>query len=280
MGAAEHGGRLSQPPGSDAQLKRLHVVGCQRSGTTLVAELLATCFENNGHADHELSIFRAPPVKLGLYVSKKPADVKRIEPVLRADPNLFVVNVERDPRAVITSIHRHRPEVYLSDYGDWAKCIEAARRLAHHPNFLTIRYERLVSAPDATQMEIEGRFPFLVRKHKFSEFDRFARPSNAAREALGSVRPVAADRVEAWRQQLPRLKGELLRHPEMVEALIEMGYERDDSWTSVLDGVAPQEQPRRSRFRRFFQQMDQELRYRLKQWRYIARLAGRESRLQ
>src|SRR5690606_35424187 len=84
-------------------LRRLHVVGCPRSGTTLVAELVATCFADVGHDEHELSIFRPAPRTFPVYVSKKPMDVKRVAPLLRADPHLYVIGVHRDPRAVITS---------------------------------------------------------------------------------------------------------------------------------------------------------------------------------
>src|SRR5690606_16659434 len=38
-------------------MPRLHVVGCPRSGTTLLMELLATCFHCQRQNGHELSIF-------------------------------------------------------------------------------------------------------------------------------------------------------------------------------------------------------------------------------
>ena len=115
-------GRASQLTGGRI---RLHVVGCARSGTTLMAELIATCFAGLGHGEHELSIFRPAPAEHRVYVSKKPSDVKRIGPLLRADPDLFVINVHRDPRAVITStLGPGHP--YRIPFENWAKCIRAA----------------------------------------------------------------------------------------------------------------------------------------------------------
>jgi len=269
-------GRASQMTGAGI---RLHVVGCARSGTTLMAELIATCFAGIGHAEHELSIFRPAPAEHRVYVSKKPSDVKRIGPLLRADPDLFVIDVYRDPRAVITStLGPGHP--YRIPFENWAKCIRAARALAGHPRFLDVRYERLVAEPDAVQREIEAWLPFLMQRHPFSQFDRHAQPTSEARSALGGVRAVDAERVARWRAHLPRVKAELLRHPEMATVLIELGYEPDASWTCELDAVAPFDQPRKAGFRRFFRNLDTDLRYLLKQRRYLRALRTRPARYQ
>lgn len=264
---------MNAPARFDAgRTRRLHVVGCPRSGTTLLAELLATGFAHVGHDEHELSIFRPVPGRHTVYVSKKPADVKRIGPLLRADPDLFVVAVHRDPRAVITSVLEAASSRYWMHFDNWARCIRAARALDGHPRFLDVRYERLATEPDAVQSEIAARFTFLRRAHAFSEFERHARPSHAAELALGGVRAVEAQRIERWREHLPRVKAELQRHPEMTRMLIELGYEPDDGWTRALDGVTPYEQPRKARLRRLFADLDADLRYRLKQRRYLRAL--------
>lgn len=253
-------------------LLRLHVVGCPRSGTTLVAELVATCFAEVGHDEHELSIFRAPPRTAPVYVSKKPMDVKRIGPLLRADPHLFVIGVHRDPRAVITSEIAEEGRYRIS-YDRWERCIAAARALAGHPRYLEVEYERLVRDPDAVQADIAARFPFLVRRHAFSEFASHARPSTAAEIALGGVRALDANRNARWQRHLPRVKAELLRHPRMIDVLIELGYEPDAAWTRALDGVAPHDQPGKSTLRRVLEELDASVRYGLKQRRYLRELA-------
>lgn len=254
---------------------RLHVVGCPRSGTTLLAELVATCFRDVGHGEHELSIFRPAPAGHAVYVSKKPADVKRIGPLLRADPDLYVLAVHRDPRAVITSVLEAASSRYWMHFDNWARCVRAARALDGHPRFLDVRYERLATEPDAVQAEIAARFPFLERAHAFSDFARHARPSHEAELALGGVRAVETQRIERWREHLPRVKAELQRHPEMIDMLIELGYEPDASWTRALDGVVPFEQPRKARLRRFLSGLDASFRYALKQRRYLRSLEQR-----
>lgn len=269
---------MQGPPKNEAgRAIRLHVVGCPRSGTTLMAELLASCFAGVGHDEHELSIFRPAPPGHAIYVSKKPADVKRIGPLLRADPDLFVVAVHRDPRAVITSVLEVASSRYWMHFDNWARCIRAARALDGHPRFVDVRYERLATEPDAVQREIVARFAFLRRAHAFSEFERHARPSHAAEMALGGVRAVETQRIERWREHLPRVKAELQRHPEMTRMLIELGYERDDTWTRVLDDVTAYDEPRQARWRLFFENIDASLRYRLKQRRYLRELARRRS---
>lgn len=252
--------------------RRLHVVGCPRSGTTLLAELIATSFADVGHDEHELSIFRPVPQACPVYVSKKPMDVKRVGPLLRADPSLFVIGVHRDPRAVITSEIADEGRYRIS-YDRWERCIDAARALAGHPRYLEVEYERLVRDPDAVQADIAARFPFLVRRHSFSEFARHAQPSERAEIAMGGVRALDPDRNARWRRHLPRVKAELLRHPRMLDVLVELGYEPDAAWTRVLDGVTPHPQPAKSRWRSLFEELDASLRYRRKQRRYLRALA-------
>ena len=253
-------------------LRRLHVVGCPRSGTTLVAELVATCFADVGHDEHELSIFRPAPQTFPVYVSKKPMDVKRIGPLLRADRQLFVIGVHRDPRAVITSEIADEG-FYRISYDRWERCLRAERALAGHPRYLEVEYERLVRDPDAVQADIEARFPFLVRRHAFSEFAHHAQPTTAAEIAMGGVRSLDANRNARWRQHLPRVKAELIRHPRMIDVLIELGYERDASWTRVLDGILPHDQPVKGRWRRVLEELDATVRYGIKQRRYLRELA-------
>ena len=59
------------PCGQGEAVKRLHIVGCPRSGTTLLMELVATCFDSGGYCEHELSIFE--PVEGGgdIYFTKQ-----------------------------------------------------------------------------------------------------------------------------------------------------------------------------------------------------------------
>ena len=103
---------------------RVHVVGCPRSGTTLMTELLRYAYEFAGAADHERSLFDPIPAGLSPYLTKKPADTIRIQRAFTEDENLHVVALVRDPRAVITSVHWSHPDQYFVGF----KTLEVVRR--------------------------------------------------------------------------------------------------------------------------------------------------------
>jgi len=251
-------------------MKRLHVVGCHRSGTTLIFELLTTCFEHEAHCEHEKTVFNPPEDHVNaLYLSKKPSDITHIHRVFRGDPDLYVIYMMRDPRAVVTSVHPSRGDVYFSSFGRWQRYEHAAKPLKGHPRFLEIRYEDLVREPDAVQDRIARRFPFLVKRHAFSEFDKHARTSGPAEISLRGLRPVSDTRLSGWREHLPRLAFQVQRHPSLTAALIEHGYEPDDKWLSILEGVSPREQEYGEKRPPVWQRLETDLRYWLKSRRYL-----------
>jgi hypothetical protein len=228
-------------------------------------------FAIGGRCEREQSLFLEPPEGEGPWVSKKPLDILRLRTVFRRDPSLHVLYLVRDPRSVVASRHAARPERYHSDFSTWAACERAARRLDGHSRFLRIRYERLVEDPDAVQDEIANRFPFLRTKGRFSCFQETATPSRGGLLALGGLREPDRTRIEAWRGDLPRVKAEWLRHPELPRALIEAGYETDERWLAPLDGVDPAPRGGPSQIRTALRDLDRWVRYRVKSWRYLAR---------
>lgn len=219
-------------------MKRLHIVGCPRSGTTLLMELICTCFASDGYCAHESSIFAPPTVPdAGLYFSKQPNDIKQLRHIFFRDDRLFVIYLGRDPRAVITSKHRENPAQYFCNYRVWRECDQAARRYEHHPRFLRLRYEDLVTDPDAVQASIASRFPFLEQQYLFSEYHLHATPSADANRAMNGLREVTPGSLGKWRQHLPRVSEQLHRHPELAEDLIRLGYEKDRQWLDALRGI-------------------------------------------
>ena len=218
-------------------MKRIHITGCPRSGTTLMMELMRTCFQNDGYCEHEMSIFEQPEDHLEVFFSKQPSDIRRIKPLLHADVNLYVINMVRDPRAVITSIHKNFPGMYFCNFRVWNECNQKALQLMRYHRFLQVRYEDLVFAPDHVQNDIQTAFLFLAKEIPFSEYHSFAKPSSDAKTAMGGVRKIASDRIDNWKQHLPRIKFEYEQHPEMVDVLIKLGYESDREWLRQTDHV-------------------------------------------
>ena len=132
-------------------MKRLHIVGCPRSGTTLLMELVSTCFASDGFCEHELSIFEPIEDTADIYFTKQPNDIRQLGHIFGRDEQLFVIYMGRDPRAVITSKHREDPQQYFCNYRVWRECDQAAIGYENHPRFLRLRYEDLVTDADAVE---------------------------------------------------------------------------------------------------------------------------------
>lgn len=217
----------------------MHVVGCPRSGTTLMMEMLATCYEHDRHCEHEETFFTPVDMESGLYISKQPNDVNWIEPAARRDPAAFFIAMIRDPRAVVTSLHSGHKGMYFANYRIWKKAERSISKLTRYPNVMVVRFEALTENPDQVQDRLEQAFPFLVRKRRFSKYHHHASVSSGAERALGGVRPVSGDANTGWEKHLSRLKQQVQRHPELVDDLIRWGYEQDGKWQDILEGVAP-----------------------------------------
>ena len=228
-----------------AVAKRVHIVGCPRSGTTLMLGLIASCFEVDGACELEMSLHREPERPCAVFVSKKPTDVRILAPILRADPDLFAVYLVRDPRAVISSLHPGFPGRWFVTLSAWHECERHARALAGEPRFVTVRYEDLVADPDGVQDALAVALPFLRRRHRFSEFARVAAVSADAARVMHGVRAVSADRVDGWRAHLARIRAQEIVHGGLGPALVERGYERDEAWLAALAGVEPDFGPSR-----------------------------------
>ncbi|MDH3999441.1 MAG: sulfotransferase domain-containing protein [Desulfuromonadales bacterium] len=200
-------------------------------------ELLTTCFESDGFCGHEMSLFEEPDGAPKLFFSKQPSDIKYIHTAFVKDPNLFVLYMVRDPRSVITSVHRSRPDDYFCNFRAWQTCAQAAEPFFDHPRFFKVRYEDLVSEPDNIQKRLMQQFGFLEKTCNFSEYQKVARPSGDSLTAMGGLRAVDESRIAGWRAHLPRLKAELEKCPEITQAVIQNGYELDHKWTDILNDV-------------------------------------------
>lgn len=254
-------------------MPRLHVVGCPRSGTTLLMELLATCFHCQRQNGHELSIFAptgVPRSSEQVFLSKQPTDILHVGKLLDLDPDLYVVHLLRDPRAVITSRHSGKSGLdYFSNYRIWKQCELAARALEGHPHVLHLRYESLVRHPNETQARIAAHFPFLRSRYSFAEYQDFAHPDPAARAAMNGLRAIDTGSLTKWWQHLPRAKSQLLKFPTMQWDLEHYGYEPNADWQKLLKDVLPQPHSCRYSDRpQYFKEAEKKLRLWFKIRRY------------
>jgi hypothetical protein len=220
--------------------KHIHIVACSpRSGTSLLQELMTTCFRIDDFCAHERSIFRTAGMHGGVVCTKNPREVPYMPWTLRLNPDLYVIYVLRDPRSVIVSRHKQFPDQYYSNLRVWREFESYRRRLEGHKRFLVVKYEELVTAPDAVQENIKLLLPFLEERCAFSEFHRHARPSERTARALNGLRPVAADRLLEWQKHLPRVKAQLQRFGDVSTELVALGYESDPKWEDQLGDVEP-----------------------------------------
>ncbi len=253
-------------------MRRLHITGCRRSGTTLLFEMMATCFAHDDHCEHEQSIYVPIPEKPGqLYFSKKPSDITHIHKIFQEDPELYLIYIRRDPRAVITSIHPTKADIYYASFERWLRYERAVRPLIGHPRFKLVSYEQLVRQPDEVQRELVQQFSFLEQEHLFSEFHEFANTSEKAQISLKGLRPISTDSLGAWQQHLPRIQFQLQRYPELAQTLIEYGYETDHEWLKQLEGIAPRSQTYGEKPPGIFKRLETDLRYQLKGRAYLGR---------
>lgn len=248
---------------------RLHVIGCYRSGTTLLMELLWHCFRLGDRTLHEESLFEPIPDGNGIYLTKKPSDTVWIEQVLREDEALFVIAMRRDPRAVITSMHASQPDHYFRAFHVWEGYDAAIARMADHPRFLVLNFEELLRDPATCQQQVQARFGFLERTGAFADYPEGFDINWGADESLGGARPFDAARIDGWRAHLPRIKSQLARYPQLRTAVTRLEYEPDDSWLELLDGVAPREQNYKDAPPGWLRRIDTARRYRRKVAQYL-----------
>jgi hypothetical protein len=217
-------------------MDRIHIVGTgPRTGTTLLHECMISSFEIDAFEEHEAPVWQHRH-NAGVYLTKDP-DVHVVGPRLVVDRHFYVIAMLRDPRDIVVSVHGQHPQVYWVPLRFWKDSIKTVRTLVHCRRFIVVRYEHLVRDPDAVQDMLRRKMPFLKIKSRFSDFHKFASPSLSALHALGGLRPICTDSIGNWRNHLPRLAGQLLIHGPISQELIDLGYETDDGWLSLLQGV-------------------------------------------
>lgn len=202
-------------------------------------ELIVSCFEMDGWADHELNYFLAPDPAVDRYCSKATGDLVFARSALNRRPDLWMICMVRDPRDVVVSRHRQVPDAYFAPLGISLERMTHLRAARDNPRFIILRYEDLAADPDAVQRQLEAAIPFLKRRHDFSKFHEVAQPTERSVRALSGVRQIGTTSVARWRTELPRLKAQIERFGDMDDMLRELGYEADAAWRSCLDTVVP-----------------------------------------
>jgi hypothetical protein len=218
-------------------MERIHIVGLgPRTGTTLMAESMIACFDIDAFDDHESQLFTVRR-NVETYLSKWPGDVRLVGPRLYLDRHFHVVCMVRDPRDVVTSRHGKDRQRYFAPLRVCKERFREFQSVLGYERFIPVRYEDLVNRPNDIQKSLGARLPFLRAKAEFGNFHLAASPSQGSIQALNGLRPIDSSSVGHWRQNLPRLAGQIARHGSISAELITLGYEENDNWMALLNGV-------------------------------------------
>ena len=164
-----------------AGIDRIHIIGCGRSGTTML-HLAMACFRNVALSNSESGV-QHPHLRerLGLalrfaalpgrkhYITKRdsgwttPRQVDDVIAWTRME-NIGILNLVRDPRDVMLSRHvrAKRPDLPYISQERWYESTLAADRilnaLSDHSRKLTLRYEDIILEPLASQQRLAASF--------------------------------------------------------------------------------------------------------------------------
>jgi hypothetical protein len=226
-------------------MNRVHIIGPPRSGTTLMLELMISGFRFSLAGKEEIGLFDLPNdlPNNSTVCTKKPQDHRLLKHIIDKDEDLYFISMIRDPRDIVVSRHGKNPNIYWANLRQWRDWYLNNNTYKSHPRLLQVRYEDLVRHPNEIQQQLAKKLPFLQLANLFSEYHKFANPSKQSLEAMRNIRPVTGDSIGNWHRHLPRIVGQLNIHGSITDELIELGYEKNDQWRQVLDGVAPDTTP-------------------------------------
>ncbi len=124
--------------------KHIHIVGCSpRSGTTLMQELMVTCFSINHQCAHERSLFDQDITLEGITCTKHPREAMYAGLALRANPDLHIIYLVRDPRDVVVSYHAKQPDKYFASASFYLHAEKYVTAYACHPRFIACHSPQL-----------------------------------------------------------------------------------------------------------------------------------------
>jgi hypothetical protein len=216
----------------------IHICGYPRSGTTLLLLMMEYALPRARHFGREISAWRAATFERRnheVVISKCPLDIFRIHRVrnfykgrrAKFRPIILI----RDPRDALTSHHFSTgKERYFQDLDQWKEVTQYVQRYRNDPEVLLLRYEDLVSDPDAIQAKIDA-FTGEASERRYADAHKEERKDFDG-GPLNGVRPVDRRGIARWRrpQHRQRVEHVLREVPDFPQILIDLGYEHDASW--------------------------------------------------
>ena len=189
------------------------------------------------------------------YITKRTLDLYNVEEIQKNLGNirdLFFIILARDPRSLVTSMHKSVPWQYYQswDYGFYAgpypsmtrpgvgAAFRAIEQLSERPNiqYLIVRYEDMVEDPEKVREDISS-FTGLTLSKPFSDFCRHETPEQLLKQ-LNGVTPPEKENAHRWMRSefQPRIQRLQSLFPEMKSVIDAHGYiniDREESFDTL-----------------------------------------------
>lgn len=200
-------------------MQQLLIIGCPRSGTTLLHQLIGACFEETWIPSHAFECAPTDPAALVELADRPPPAppwaVYKYPHFYQQQPDAFrqyvtfgghVLVVLRDPRSVVTSTATPGGRLYYPEVPGltraplilWLETLHLLEDLAAgdtRRQTQWIRFEDLVRSPDAAQRGLTKVYGWTPT-HLFSTAHEVLRPPEDATTAMKGARPMDAQRTE------------------------------------------------------------------------------------
>jgi hypothetical protein len=220
--------------------KHILICGFPAAGTTLLQLMLETGLPKARRFGKERSGWKAATYSLrnhSILISKQPRDIFRLAPLrefYETHPaELRIILMQRDPRDLLTAERKRGGEIqYCASSKDWKGYYTYFLRERDSADSLVVKYEELVSDCMGEQRRIEA----FVGEPMQMAFDKCTAKVREDFDVttLCGVREVESSRVSRWRADVHRQRlAQMLKElPDLPEAVRQLGYETDDTWTA------------------------------------------------
>ena len=218
-------------------VKRIFIFGCARSGTTLLLNLFR-CFKDTLVVDgqHPVDEFEDySDDRRHVVLKRTPACATDLTEKIVRDGDIWVVDINRDPRDVVTSIMPGRDN-YYTDFTRWERDIKAIEELSQvYSKLMRIKFEDLLLKSHAIQGTISSQLG-LTTRYAFGEFSEVLQEgdiSPSSVSVLGGIRPLDKNNLGRWknnRNDIRRVLDQIDKFPQIPEYLVKYDYERDRDW--------------------------------------------------
>ena len=228
-------------------MQKFLITGNQRTGTTLMRILMES---------FNFFIFseeRNPFVPLGLNEKNKPilvrkcplgqhiaedkrhlgdfiglgGSIKTLNDVTKA--GWKIIYMIRDGRDVLVSRHGNNMDIYWARPWQYIASHKNSKDIHKNKKILVVKYEDLVLNHESMIPKIEK---FMgTKSSNYNQSHKKISPDSQAGRAVRNPRPIDSNSVGAWKKPEHKDRIKEIINDDLCKALIELGYENDDSWT-------------------------------------------------